>query len=86
LRTLEVYDREPSLALDGGPDGLILIRRLLHSAPPHINPGGALLLEIEASQGSAALDLARPAFPQAEIQVLPDLAGKDRLLVIKTGD
>jgi release factor glutamine methyltransferase len=82
LRTLEVYDREPSLALDGGTDGLALIRRLLQSAPPHIAAGGALLLEIEASQGSSALDLARKAFPQSEIRVLPDLSGRERLLEI----
>ena len=82
LRTLEVYGREPSLALDGGPDGLELIRRLLQSAPPHLAPGGGLLLEIEASQGKAALELARQAFPQAEVQVLPDLSGRDRLLAI----
>jgi release factor glutamine methyltransferase len=84
LRTLEVYDREPSLALNGGPDGLALIRRLLVSAPPHIAPGGGLLLEIEATQGEAALELARQAFQQATVQVLPDLSGRDRLLTIKT--
>lgn len=83
LRQLEVYDHEPSLALDGGPDGLALIRRLLETAPAHLSRGPALLLEIEASQGKAALDLARLAFPKAECQVLPDLAGKDRLLAIR---
>jgi release factor glutamine methyltransferase len=84
LRTLEVYDHEPALALDGGADGLDLIRRLLQAAPQHLNPGGGLLLEIEASQGETALELAPQAFPQAEIKVLPDLAGKDRLLLIQT--
>jgi release factor glutamine methyltransferase len=84
LRQLEVYDHEPSLALDGGPDGLALIRRLLEIAPTHLSRGGALLVEIEASQGKAALDLAQLAFPKAESQVLPDLASKDRLLAIRT--
>ncbi len=84
LRQLEVYDHEPSLALDGGPDGLVLIRRLLDTAPDHLSRGGALLLEIEASQGNAVLDLARQTFPKAKSQVLPDLAGKDRLLAIRT--
>jgi release factor glutamine methyltransferase len=85
LRQLDVYDHEPSLALDGGPDGLTLIKRLLESAPAHLSPGGALLLEIEASQGQPAQALARQAFPEAKIQMLPDLAGKDRLLAIWTG-
>jgi release factor glutamine methyltransferase len=83
LRTLEVYGREPSLALDGGTDGLDLIRRLLKTAPAHLTPGGALLLEIEASQGKSALELASKAFPQAKIHVLPDLSGHDRLLTIQ---
>jgi release factor glutamine methyltransferase len=85
LRTLEVYGREPSLALDGGPDGLDLIRRLLQTAPPHLTAGSALLLEIEASQSSAVLELARQAFPQADTRVLPDLSGRDRLLEIIAG-
>jgi release factor glutamine methyltransferase len=88
LHQLEVFDHEPSLALDGGPDGLAVIRRLLETAPAHLAEGGALLLEIEASQGKSALALARAAFPKsafpyADIQVLPDLAGKDRLLAIQ---
>ena len=85
LRTLEVYGREPSLALDGGADGLDLIRRLLQTAPAHLTPGGSLLLEIEASQGKAALELARQAFRQADIKVLPDLSGRDRLLTLSAG-
>jgi len=84
LRTLEVYGREPSLALDGGPDGLDLLRRLLQTAPAHLLAGGALLLEIEASQGKPTLALARQSFPQAEIKVLPDLSSRDRLLTIQT--
>jgi release factor glutamine methyltransferase len=85
LRQLEVYSREPDLALDGGPDGLASIRRLLETAPAHLAASGALLLEIEAYQGKSALALARNAFPRAEIEVLPDLAGHDRLLTIQTG-
>jgi release factor glutamine methyltransferase len=83
LRQLEVSDHEPCLALDGGPDGLTLIKRLLESAPAHLSPGGALLLEIEASQGQSVLTLARQIFPQASTKVLQDLAGKDRLLLIQ---
>jgi len=83
LRQLEVYRREPTLALDGGPDGLDLIRRLLEQAPRRLAPGGLLLLEIEASQGKTAASLAANAFAEAEIHVHPDLAGRDRLLEIR---
>jgi len=74
---------EPALALDGGPDGLALIKRCLDLAPAHIHTPGLLLFEIEASTGNAALALARKAFPQAKVTLLPDLAGKDRLLTIE---
>ncbi|MEW6094647.1 MAG: peptide chain release factor N(5)-glutamine methyltransferase [Chloroflexota bacterium] len=83
LRTLPVYTREPPLALDGGADGLDLIRRLLAKAPALLAPGGLMLLEIEASQGPAILSLAYGAFEQAEIHLHQDLAGHDRLLEIK---
>ncbi len=84
LHSLPVHTREPALALDGGPDGLSLIRRLLSDAPRHLAPGARILLEIEASQGGDAHALARSAFPGTRTQVHRDLAGRDRLLEIQT--
>ncbi|HQM65960.1 MAG TPA: peptide chain release factor N(5)-glutamine methyltransferase, partial [Anaerolineaceae bacterium] len=74
---------EPVLALDGGPDGLALIKRCLACAPAHIRAPGMLLFEIEATTGDAALALACNVFPQAKISLMPDLTGKDRLLTIE---
>lgn len=82
LRGLRVYGREPSLALDGGSDGLDLIRRLLAMVPDRLDPGGMLLLEIEASQGPAVLSLAYDAFGEGEIHLHQDLSGHDRLLEV----
>jgi len=84
LEGLEVFGREPSLALDGGPDGLNLIGKLLPQAVHNLSPEGMLLLEIEATQGKAALELAHEIFPEAQIDLLPDLAGHDRLIRIET--
>ncbi|MGQ9833950.1 MAG: peptide chain release factor N(5)-glutamine methyltransferase [Candidatus Villigracilaceae bacterium] len=84
LRRLPVYQREPSLALDGGADGLDLIRRLLRIAPDWLAPGGAIFLEIEASQGAAVLSLAYDIFNRAHISLEKDLAGSDRLVCIQT--
>jgi len=82
LHGLPIFGREPTLALDGGPDGLRLIERLLAQAVGRLAPRGAMLLEIESSQGESAPQLARQYFPDAGISVLPDLAGHPRLLVI----
>ncbi|MFQ5406911.1 MAG: peptide chain release factor N(5)-glutamine methyltransferase [Anaerolineales bacterium] len=76
---------EPRLALDGGPDGLTVIRPVIQAAPRHLLPDGVLLMEIGASQREAVLELARAAFPHAQgIRVLKDLAGLDRLLVVQS--
>jgi ribosomal protein L3 glutamine methyltransferase len=42
----EEYLTEPAMALDGGPDGLDLVRRLLAEAPKHLNPDGGMMCEI----------------------------------------
>jgi release factor glutamine methyltransferase len=83
LSTLRVAHSEPRLALDGGPDGLALIRRLIERAPALLAPGGMLLLEIDFTQGEIARRLAREAFPQAEIDVETDFAGLERVLIIQ---
>jgi len=85
LKELDVYKHEPSLALDGGPDGMGIIRRLLEQSVEKLAPGGLLLLEIESSLGEQALELARNAFPEAEINLRKDYAGRDRLISISCG-
>jgi release factor glutamine methyltransferase len=82
LHGLPVHGREPDLALDGGADGLDLIRGLLNLSIESLNSRGLLLLEIEATQGPKAISLARKAYPGALIHVHRDLAGHDRLLEI----
>jgi len=75
---------EPRLALDGGADGLDLIRQLLADAPRVLAPGGAVGLEIDPSQRDQVVSLAQLAFPGSEIDVLRDLAGLDRHVAIQT--
>jgi release factor glutamine methyltransferase len=83
LHKIPFYSREPTLALDGGSDGLALIHRFLTEAPNRLIPGGLLLMEIEASEGPTVLSLASEAFPKARIHLHKDLAGHDRLLEVK---
>ncbi len=78
----ELRDHEPRAALDGGPDGLAPIRRLLTAAAAHLHPGGALCLEFGDGQADAVIALARGAFPDASISARSDLAGRPRVLVV----
>jgi release factor glutamine methyltransferase len=75
----DVRDHEPRLALDGGPDGLDVLRRVAAGADRWLAPGGFLLCEIGEDQGEAAAALLAEA-GLAEIAVLPDMAGGDRVV------
>jgi release factor glutamine methyltransferase len=80
-RTITAY--EPRSALDGGPDGLDAIRRLLAQARSHLKPQATILLEIGAMQGATVTNLARRHFSQATVEVVQDYAGLDRMVVIE---
>ena len=82
LSHLSVFGREPTVALDGGVDGLDLFRKLLSIAPEWLAPNALILLEIEATLGVQVLNLSYAMFDQAEIQLHQDLTGRDRLLEI----
>jgi len=83
LNRLPIFGREPSVALDGGEDGLELFRRLLSIIPNWTAPDSLILLEIESTLGIQVLDLAHDKFPNAEIHLHQDLTGRDRLLEIR---
>jgi release factor glutamine methyltransferase len=80
----EIQDYEPRAALDGGTDGLALIRRLLATAGGHSRRGAVILSEIGASQGGAVTALASEYFPDATVRLMQDYAGLDRVIVIET--
>jgi release factor glutamine methyltransferase len=78
----EVRDHDPSLALDGGADGLDLYRHLALSLPDRLLPGGALMLEFGEGQAPALshiLTAARWTAPE----VHSDLSGRQRFLVTR---
>jgi len=70
---------EPALALDGGPDGLDVIRRLLRELPGRLAPEGVALLEIGEGQGVGVLEEVERIGMRAAISILPDLAGIGRV-------
>ncbi|HSN76468.1 MAG TPA: peptide chain release factor N(5)-glutamine methyltransferase [Anaerolineae bacterium] len=79
-----IVNYEPAQALLGGVDGLDFISRLLEQAPTCLKPGGVILLEVGANQGSAVGEMARRCFPQALIEVLTDYAFRERIVRIQT--
>lgn len=73
---------EPRLALDGGPDGLDIVRRLIEQAPAHLQPGGSLLLEIGDGQAEATEKLLRAA-QFTEVRSVRDLGDIARVVIGK---
>lgn len=79
---LLVSRHEPTLALDGGTDGLDLVRRLLLQAPEVLNPGAMILLEIGSDQGQKTADLAAELLNLASVSVLKDYANLERVVQV----
>jgi len=77
-----VRDHEPHSALDGGPDGLDLIRRLVPQAAAVLDLDGPLLLEIGEGQGPALRDiLSVSGF--VDIEILNDTFGRTRFAIAR---
>lgn len=70
--------KEPREALDGGEDGLDLIRRIAEDALPRLKAGGLLALEIGDEQGAALKELLVRA-GYHDVRIEKDLARHDRL-------
>jgi release factor glutamine methyltransferase len=74
---------EPVAALDGGPDGLRVIARLLDQLPSSLTHEGAALLEIGGDQGQAMLDLAAEHLSGWPCVLEQDLGGLPRVAVLR---
>jgi release factor glutamine methyltransferase len=71
---------EPYLALDGGSDGMAIIRRLCLQAKDKLQPAGCLLLEIGVGQSKIAADLLQNLYPSANIVFMSDFNGIERVV------
>lgn len=79
----EVRDHEPRAALDGGADGLRLIRALIGGAPGLLRPGGWLLLEVGAGQAGAVTALLEDHAAFEAVSCRRDLAGIERVVAAR---
>ena len=76
----EVSRFDPRLALDGGDDGLDVIRRLVVAAPARLAPGGALVMETAGGEQATATARLLSAAGFADVQTRADLAGVERFV------
>ena len=74
---------EPRDALDGGPDGLDQVRRLVRGLPAVLSTEGVALLEIGADQEALARSLAVAELPDWTVSIHPDLGGQPRVLEVR---
>jgi release factor glutamine methyltransferase len=79
----EIRAFEPRAALDGGEDGLVVMRRLLAQLESHAKRNAVALLEISEEQGNAVIEIARRILPGAVVTLHTDLEGLDRVMEIK---
>ena len=75
---------EPQMALDGGEDGLEIIRRLFQQATSKLNEGGQLVVEISPEQLISVKSIAQENFPQASITHINDLLRLPRCVIVAT--
>ena len=81
----EIRDYEPRYALDGGPDGLAAIRRIIKEAPTVLSPKGALIMEIGADQAESVSALVKDSQQYESYRIIRDYSGLDRVLLAVKG-
>lgn len=79
--SVDVRDWEPHSALTDGADGLTAYRAIAAGAVDHLTPGGHVLVEIGHRQGADVAAIFRAA--GAEARILPDLDGRDRVVLAR---
>ena len=81
LTAAAVRDFEPRVALDGGPDGMSVLRTVAEESSMALRPGGALFMELSAEHGHA--EQMRPCLEQLgfeDVRVLNDYLGTNRFI------
>lgn len=77
-----VKEYDPSTALFGGKDGLDFYRRFAEDLPKVLNDRALVAFEIGHGQGEEVSQLMKESFPKASIDILRDINGKERIVII----
>ena len=83
LEKLAVSKYEPKLALNGGEDGLQIIKRLIDHIPTHLNTPGLVLLEIQNDQSVPVVNYFTKILPDGIITTIQDFSGLDRVIKVE---
>lgn len=75
---------EPRHALDGGPDGLLVIRRLLEQLPRRLAAGGVALVEIGSDQADGMREAIEQRLPGWSVLIHDDLSGQSRVAELRS--
>lgn len=78
-----VRDWEPAAALFGGADGMRVIEAIVRAAPGVLESGGLLALEVDTRRAALAAECAAASRQFRDVQVLPDLAGRERYILAR---
>ena len=81
----EIRDYEPLEALHGGADGMDAVGEILRQAAHRLRAGGGVIIEIGATQGPAALEIAQRHFAGGTVALRQDYAGLDRAIIARLG-
>lgn len=79
----DIRDFEPHAALDGGADGLNIIRKILEQGPDYIKPGGWCLLEMDPAQISTCLEIAKTSGNWSQCESSKDMNGEERCVILQ---
>ena len=77
----EVAGHEPRIALDGGADGLSIVRRLVEAAPAHLRPGGLVIMEVGNRQAPAVGEMMTEQAGYSRSETRRDIAGIERIVI-----
>ncbi|MGB7604503.1 MAG: peptide chain release factor N(5)-glutamine methyltransferase [Lutisporaceae bacterium] len=79
--SISVREYEPSLALDGGLDGLNFYREISRNASTYLKSGGILAFEIGYNQGQDVMNIIKESGSWYDLECYKDLAGLDRCII-----